>query len=1255
MKTKTSKNTLKVFFIISVLFLNQTFSQEWKPIKLGAGGWLTGMVIHPSGSPVYARSDQNNLWRWDENRKIWDRLITTETMPSEEIDQYKYLGVLSVATAASDKNLVYMAYKNSIFKSTNQGDTWVNTNFPTKDNPRGTTYMNPNITESKLAGERLVVDPVNNDVVYFGSFDDGLYRTTDGGNSWNVVAGVPSGAAGLGIRQVLFDPTGGNTNGKTNVIYMDIDGVGVYKSINAGNSWINITSGSDFDTTVRFTDMEVSANGLLYVSAFGSGCKVYNKTSWRDFTPPGQTNIAEIAIDPFDNNRVLLKGLGNQPFFRTLNASDATPTWTSMLWDISKSDIPWFKFDDLPWVSEGEIMFDPAVKDRLWMCEGIGSWRTSDVNDDTISLEGTSNGQEHMVNNDIAVVENGNVIVALWDRPIFVKKPENFDQYADKYYPSDRFNSAWSLATTPANKNFVAAIIEDHRYCCYDEEHRNSGYSMDGGETWTRFETFPENNNVNSIFGNIAVAANSIDNIVWMPSFNKPIQYTEDRGKTWQVANMPDITESCCLHAEYIQKQVLVADKVAPNTFYVYDWGDGKIHKSTDGGANWSAQGSVPEGGWHAKLLAVDGEEGNLLFSSGQNGDRDSHGIMMTTDGGLTWTEMTNTDKVGSIAVGKAVPNSDYPTIFISGEVNNVLGYHMSTDKGESWKKIGDTYPFNDYAYARVMTGDPFKYGRLYIAQSSNGVLYIDADGTNNCPAANTTCDDGNPNTEDDVEDGNCNCSGTPIIDNTTDEEMCIVDTELTIDGYANDWSEKIIPVSNVILGSVNSTEDLSASFQTQWDENYLYVLIDVKDDILINDSENSYEDDSVEIYIDGGNEKATVYDSNDHQLVFSYGSDIVSYFPANQSNPNGVSFAQRETDSGYVTEAKIAWSFIGITPPSLDHAIGIEIMVNDDDAGGNRTEKIAWNSTENIAYTDTSVFGEFLTTSCLGTPTNEEMCIVDTELTIDGYANDWSEKIIPVSNVILGSVNSAEDLSASFQTQWDENYLYVLIDVKDDILINDSENSYEDDSVEIYIDGGNEKATVYDSNDHQLVFSYGSDIVSYFPANQSNPNGVSFAQRETDSGYVTEAKIAWSFIGITPPSLDHAIGIEIMVNDDDAGGNRTEKIAWNSTENIAYADTSVFGEFLIGDCKSPKQLFNLETTIRLYPNPTEDQLYVDFPVEAGENYTIKIIDVTGKLVQTYSVKGRSNIIDISKLQSDLYFITFTSGTKYFTTKFLKN
>ena len=49
------------------------------------------------------------------------------------------------------------------------------------------------------------------------------------------------------------------------------------------------------------------------------------------------------------------------------------------------------------------------------------------------------------------------------------------------------------------------------------------------------------------------------------------------------------------------------------------------------------------------------------------------------------------------------------------------------------------------------------------------------------CPAAGTPCDDGNANTENDVEDGNCGCAGTPI--NTGG---CTTTTNLALDGTAS-------------------------------------------------------------------------------------------------------------------------------------------------------------------------------------------------------------------------------------------------------------------------------------------------------------------------------------------------------------------------------------------------------------------------------------------------------------------------------------
>ena len=61
----------------------------------------------------------------------------------------------------------------------------------------------------------------------------------------------------------------------------------------------------------------------------------------------------------------------------------------------------------------------------------------------------------------------------------------------------------------------------------------------------------------------------------------------------------------------------------------------------------------------------------------------------------------------------------------------------------------------------------------------------------------------------------------------------------------------------------------------------------------------------------------------------------------------------------------------------------------------------------------------------------------------------------------------------------------------------------------------------------------------------------------------------------------------------------------------------------------------------RIYPNPASDKLQLDFSTVLPE--TISITDATGKLVGSYSGKtiGFKTLLDISHLQSGVYFIRF--------------
>ena len=91
------------------------------------------------------------------------------------------------------------------------------------------------------------------------------------------------------------------------------------------------------------------------------------------------------------------------------------------------------------------------------------------------------------------------------------------------------------------------------------------------------------------------------------------------------------------------------------------------------------------------------------------------------------------------------------------------------------------------------------------------------------CAVAGTTCDDGNANTENDVEDGNCNCAGTPIAGS------CINPTNLALGGTATQSStQQGAAASRVIDGNTdgNFWGGNSVSL-TNW-EKYAWLEIDL-------------------------------------------------------------------------------------------------------------------------------------------------------------------------------------------------------------------------------------------------------------------------------------------------------------------------------------------------------------------------------------------------------------------------------------------
>ena len=191
---------------------------------------------------------------------------------------------------------------------------------------------------------------------------------------------------------------------------------------------------------------------------------------------------------------------------------------------------------------------------------------------------------------------------------------------------------------------------------------------------------------------------------------------------------------------------------------------------------------------------------------------------------------------------------------------------------------------------------------------------------------------------------------------------------------------------------------------------------------------------------------------------------------------------------------------------------------------------------------------------------------------TIDGLADaSWSAaNSQTIANVVVGTVAIDNDLSGNFRTLWDANNLYVLVQVNDEAQRNDSgTQTWNDDSVEIYIDANNDKPTTYGSNDYQYRFTWTGSSLGIEEIKHGATTGVTASRVATATGYIVEVKLPWSTLGQSSVAVGALSGLDVHINDDDDGGNRDGKKAWFNTADTSWQNPSTFATAkLVGICR---------------------------------------------------------------------------------------
>jgi photosystem II stability/assembly factor-like uncharacterized protein len=266
----------------------------------------------PTGNTWIAGAVGGGLWRTDNAGASWINL--TPDLPS--------LAVSTITMSESNPNILYVGTGESfagltgirgdgIFKSTDGGFSW--TQLPT-------TIANDDFQNVN----RIIVSPTNPDIVLvctsndpnFSSFSSGIFRSTNGGSSWDQVYD-----GNRRIQQLLPSPD------NFNIIYATLNNGGVLKSTNQGASWVDSSTGMVPDGRVEIAIAPDNPN-LIYASVegavSGTGSDLYISedagANWAivveendgenlDFLG-GQGNYDNtIAVHPYDDNIVYVGGV----------------------------------------------------------------------------------------------------------------------------------------------------------------------------------------------------------------------------------------------------------------------------------------------------------------------------------------------------------------------------------------------------------------------------------------------------------------------------------------------------------------------------------------------------------------------------------------------------------------------------------------------------------------------------------------------------------------------------------------------------------------------------------------------------------------------------------------------------------------------------------------------------------------------------------------------------------------------------------
>lgn len=642
------------------------FSGTWvQEGPTNIGGRIVCLAVHPFNSNIlFAGSVYGGIFKSTDGGNSWRPVF----------DSTAYLSIGCITIDKSHPNIMYAGTGdpstaftaftgNGIYKSTNGGETW--------------SYLG--LAQTGVVA-KIAVHPTNNQILFAATMgflmrrdnNKGLYKSTDGGATWNSVLFVDNET---GAMDVVIHPANPllmyattmrriRTN-KESLVYGNT--TSLYKSIDGGNTWGELTNGLPPKPWCKVNiELHPTQSGTLFASVVNRQLQlagIYKSVNsgglWQPLnTVDIDTNalggfgwyFGEIRVNPFNTNHLLLQGVD---LWESTNGGNnwgyGAPQWYQYIVHADKHYIHFLSATSYLLATDG------------------GVYKTTDAGTNWTKLSNFPITQFYHVK--VNPWEPGIYYGGAQDQGTSKGNAAQMDGW-QRVLGGDGFRPEFSNT----DQNIIWASTQNGRIYYSTENGINFTSATDGvDETDRKNWDSPyllSKYNHNAFLG------------------TQYVYKADDYSFPFFQKTSPDLTDGNIFGAAFHTISALKEHECVSNYLYA-GTSDGNVWRSTTNGVAWeNITSTLPE--HYVTNFATSFLDSNLVYvtHSGYRSNENAPHIHRSKNNGTTWESMSG--NLPSFAINDVLTFSKNDSIVA---VATDGGVYITTDAGTNWSRLGNNMP----------------------------------------------------------------------------------------------------------------------------------------------------------------------------------------------------------------------------------------------------------------------------------------------------------------------------------------------------------------------------------------------------------------------------------------------------------------------------------------------------------------------------------------------------------------------------------